>query len=341
MIQVQERVGIDIGNGNCTLSCGKGNSVKTVNYRSTYLKVDDEALANYSDSTGHYLVGEDAIKIGAPQRTSTDSSFYSSERFRILLCHGLTLLGVKNPAVMIGLPVENFQAIKQGMSKQVRDYDKMGTSFKFNTVMFCEQPFGALSYPGYKINGEPVSLMKSALRVVLVDIGDGTTDVVGYYRGSPLPNERAGRNFGVSEIHEAVLRHLKSKYTVDGNISTHDIDQHFRNGKPMICLQGRKEVSVDLKSLPVFKSAVQDLVSKVFTLIRDNWTSFGKIDHIVFAGGFMELVSLEDILKKQGLPESKCLVPDQPSQAIAQGIRVFLNLLIDKKAKDKKNEAEV
>jgi hypothetical protein len=340
MIPIQERVGADIGNGNCTLSSGKGSSVKTVSFRSTYVTVNDEALANYSDSTGHYLVGDDAIKIGAPQRASTDSSFYSSERFRILLCYGLTQLGVKNPAVMIGLPVENFQAIKQGMVKQVRAYDQMGTSFKFNTVLFCEQPYGALSYPGYKINGEPVSLMKASLRLVMVDIGDGTTDVVGYYRGSPLPNERAGRNFGVSEIHETLLRHLKSKYTIDSSISTHDIDQHLRNGKPMICLQGRKEISVDLKTLPIFKKAVQDLVSKVFTLIRDNWTSFGKIDHIVFAGGFMEMVSIDDIIKKQGIPESKCLVPDQPGEAIAQGIRVFLNLLIDKKVKDKKNETQ-
>jgi hypothetical protein len=340
MIPIQERVGVDIGNGNCTLSCGKGDKVKTINFRSTYVEVD-ESLSNYSDDTGHYLVGDEAVKIGAPQRASTDSSFYSSARFRILLCHGLTQLGVKNPVVMIGLPVENFKAIKEDVSKKIRGYDKMGTSFKFRSVMFCEQPYGALCYPDYKIKDEKVSLMKASLRLIMVDIGDGTTDIVGYYRGRPLKDESIGRNFGVSEVHESLLRDLKSKYTIDSSITAHDIDYHLKTGEPMVCLQGKKEVSLDLKTLPIFKKAVEDLVSKVFTLMRDNWASFGKIDHIVFAGGFMEMVSIKKIIKKQGLSEAKCLMPDHPGQAIAKGLRVFLNLMIDKRAREKINETKV
>jgi hypothetical protein len=340
MIPTHERVGIDIGNGICTLTSGKGANIKRVSYRSTYIKVDDATLANYSDATGHYLVGDEVIRIGAPQRKSTDSSFYRSERFRILTCYGLQQLGVKNPAVMIGLPVENFNEIKTGMKDFVRSFEQHKVGFTFNSINFCEQPYGALCYPDYMLDGQPVSLMKADIRLILVDIGDGTTDAVGYFKGRPLDNERAGRSFGVSEIHEAILRHLKEKYAISSEVTTHDIDSHLRNNKLFTCTQNNKEKEIDLKELPVFKKAVQDLISKVVTLIRDTWPSFSKIDYIVFAGGFLELISIDEINKKGIFPVSKCLVPGNPGQSIADGLRTYLNLVCDSQARALKNRED-
>ena len=339
MIPINEQVGADIGNGFSTLIAGRGNSTKVVNFRSTYLKITDEALANYKDSSGFYIVGEEAIKIGAPQRPSTDSNYYTSERFRILLCYGLQQLGVKNPAVMIGLPVENFAEIKKRMRDHVRSYEKFNIGFTFNNIMFCEQPYGALCNPDYKIAGEPVSLMKADLRLVLVDVGDGTTDARGFYKGRPLDQESVGRSYGVHEIHEEILRGLKEKHTIDSDTTTHDIDQCLRLNKEFVCRKGSKEVSLNLRELPSYKKGVQNLISKVNTLVSDTWPSFNKIDYIVFAGGFLELVSIEEINKSGMYPESKCLVSEKPSIAIAQGLKTFLNILINQKLKETKNEA--
>ena len=336
MIPTHERVGIDVGNGNTTVTSGKGANVKRVSYRSTYLKVDDPSLANYSDSSGHYLVGDEVIRIGAPKRASTDSSFYRSERFRILASYGLQQLGVKNPACMFGLPVENFNGIKDGMKEFVRSFEQFKVGFTFNSINFCEQPYGALCYPDYELDGKPVSLMKADTRLILVDIGDGTTDAVGYFKGRPLDNERAGRSFGVSEIHEAILRHLKERYDISSEVTTHDIDHHLRENKLFSCSQNNKEKEINLKELPVFKKAVQELISKITTLIKDTWPSFAKIDYIVFAGGFLELVDIEEINKKGFFPASKCLVPNNPGQSIADGLRTYLNLVCDKQARDKK-----
>jgi len=336
MIPIHERVGADVGNGITTLTSGSGSKIKRVSFRSTYLKVDDATLANYSDSTGHYLVGDEVIRIGAPPRKSTDSSFYRSERFRILLCYGLQQLEVKNPAVMIGLPVENFADIKNGMKEFVRGFEQYKVGFTFNSVSFCEQPYGALCYPDYTLNDKRVSLMKADNRLILVDIGDGTTDAVGYFKGRPLENERAGRSFGVSEIHEAILRFLKEKYSIDAETTTHDIDHHLRENKLFTCTYNNKEKEIDLRELPVFKKATQELISKVVILVRDNWPSFSKIDYIVFAGGFLELISIDELNKKGTFPASKCLVPNNPGQAIADGLRTYLNLICEKQDRDKK-----
>ena len=89
-------VSADIGFGTCTLKTGDG---KKLTYRSIVVKCD-KGMSNYRDKHGFYLVGDEAINICNGDRQSTDTRFFSSDTFRILLMYGLNQLKLKNPKIL-------------------------------------------------------------------------------------------------------------------------------------------------------------------------------------------------------------------------------------------------
>lgn len=345
MIPKHERVAVDVGNGFTIITAGSGKQTRSVSFRSTFIKVENEKIANYSDKSGHYIVGDEALKFGTPQRQSTDSAYYRSERFRVLLCFGLKEIGVKNPAVIIGLPVENFDSIKKGLDEHIRHFESYKIGFTFNKIIFAKQPHGALCYPGYhNVGGEKISLISSnssKLRVAVVDVGDGTTDCSGYYGGEPIDHEHLGRNFGVSEIHEAVLRHLREKYILPAEISTHDIDYHLRNNKNMsVKTTSGKHIEVCLTDLKEYKAALNILLGKIRDGVSTIWDSFLKIDYIVIAGGFVNIIDSNQIGSIFDATREKILTPDDPSKSISEGLLVLLNNYLNATELKKVKQAE-
>jgi len=327
---LEQIVAADIGYGTCTLVNGEK---KLVTYRSVVVKCD-EAMANYKDATGYYLVGDEAVSICREQRKSTDTSFFFSEDFRILLLYGISLLGAKNPKLAIGLPNEYFESIKDKFKKHIYGLSEFMSNDQFNTIAVVRQPLGSVWAPGMLTvdgkkakadakTGMPVSL---AGMTVVIDGGDGTTDICAFYKGKLAPDSDLGVSHGASNIHSMIKTQLSSKNAIDSATNIHDIDRAVREG--VIFVNGKE---VKIKDMPAYKKGVDLYASEIRDMIASKWNAFNKIECIVMTGGIVSIIGAKALAEKLKLPAPKVVVPEHPSQANAEGfLEYFLAFLKQK-----------
>ncbi len=308
-------VSSDIGFGTCTHKTGDG---RQITHRSLVVKCD-KGMANYKDKTGYYLVGDDAINICNGERQSTDTRFFSSDSFRILLMYGLQQLQVKNPTIIIGLPNEFFLELSDEFKKflfSLKEYFQ--PKDQFNAVTIVRQPQGAVWCGSLKtIDGKNVKPRNT--RVAVIDGGDGTTDICEFFKGLMVPGSSIGMSVGASQIHKSMLSHFKSKYEIDSRTNVHDMDAALR----------ASEIEFGLKKLnprdtPGFKKGVDAYTSEVAAKLNDTWKGYNKVEWVVLDGGIVSVIGQELYVKKLQIPRHKVLIPVRPSEANAEGYLEYL-----------------
>lgn len=318
MYKKTQLASLDIGFGRCQGVDGLGNFVS---HRSCVVRVNDAELANYSDSTGHYMVGDDAVSFSDEQRSSTDTQYFESDVFRVLYLYTLKRLQdiqarklgrvVANDwVVIIGLPVEFYETLKDKHKAWLVGAFKKSFAnkppFTVNKIQIVEQPRGTVWSPKVcDVEGKEVRLYTKD-KVGVVDIGDGTTDIVEAYKGRILKSDRTiGLNKGCSNIHEFTLNAIRSKYTLDAATNVHHVDKAFRgDGK----FDAGTEV-IDLHSTKGFKDAVKIYLKELSEKLKGQWEGYNTLEFVCFTGGGTQLIPRE-MFKTLSVPERKIVFGD-------------------------------
>jgi hypothetical protein len=321
---------IDIGFCRCQGLDGLDNFVS---HRSCVVKINDPELANYSDKTGHYIVGEDAIAFSDEQRASTDTKYFESNDFRILFLYTLQRLQneqrklTKTTAptdwvLMIGLPIEFYdETLKARFVKFLMDAAKNSFGakppFTVNKVNVVEQPRGTLWSPKVKnLAGETVRLHKLT-KVAVIDGGDGTTDLIEGYKGRiPKAERSTGLNKGASNIHTETLFAFRKKYKLDAETNVHHIDKALRG-------DGMFDVGVDLVNIREskgFQEAVKSYMNAITEVMNSRWGAYNTTDAVCATGGIVAIVTPEAFIKA-GIPERKLCIGSSDSNVY--GFRDF------------------
>lgn len=299
----------DIGFGTTTACTGDGRVLTT---RSLVIRCSPD-MANYSDETGHYLVGDDAIPMCDESRGSTDSSYFKSDTFRVLLMYMAQELKVKNPVVATGLPNELFDSETDAFKERIRGFSKyLPNNDQFNKIIILRQPVGAIWSPTIKrLDGSEWSDYDA--RIAVLDGGDGSFDACQFYKFKLFEDTTVGGHIGVSDIHREILADVRKKYNLDARTTLHDIDAGLRKGKFSV---GLKEI--DLRTTKGYKAGLASYVSKVSDKIA-GWNTSNKIDYFLLNGGIVSLAGAQELADALKLPSSKVLVSTDPSVAIALG----------------------
>jgi len=320
--KLKQLISGDMGYGMSTFCNGIGEEVT---FRSIVAKCEP-GIANYSDKTGHYLVGDKAVSYSNQTRNSTDTRYFSSNEIRVITMYGLKQLGAKNPYFITGLPNEFFDEIKPQLQKYIRSFDEYLNGDQFNKIFVVRQPSGTVwNKQLVNLDGEHVSPPLDK-RVAVIDGGDGTTDISEFYQGLIVPESSNGLSIGGSQIHNSLLSFLRQKGSVDSGTSVHDIDKAIKEGT--ILFNG---VDTDPKTLKGFKDGVANYCSQMEGIISEKWKAFNKIEHVILTGGIVSLIGVEELTKRLKLPKSKVLYPSSPSSANAFGYMEFLKSFLNSK----------
>lgn len=296
---------------------------KRVSFRSAAVKLPPEhkEIANWVDKTGHWLVGDKAVLNGTVQRGSTDTKYYTSEEFKVMFLYALSELGVKNAAVITGLPQESFKQLRGTHSENVKGFtDQLlkENAFTISTVVTIPQVMGSLMAPDLKDNeGESIDLSHG--KVGLIDIGDGTIDAAEAFDGSPNPAVRYGANKGCSDIHRAILRGFNEskKFDIGNEVTIHLIDRWLKDGE--FYYRGER---VNIDSLDFVKKAKAAYLSEISTAIKETWGSGNTLRYLIVSGGGPALLG-RNLLEKI-IPAKQLVIPEDSGEANVAG---FLELL--------------
>ena len=298
---------------------------KTISFRSAAVKLPSEhkELANWVDKTGHWLVGDKAVMNGTVQRGSTDTKYYTSEEFRVMFLYALSQLGVKNAAVITGLPQESFKQLKGTHSENVKGFTEQlskENGFTIANVVTIPQVMGALMSPNLRdVDGNAIDLSHG--KVGIIDIGDGTIDAAEAFDGSPNPSVRYGANKGCSDIHRAILHGFKEskKYDIGNEVTIHLIDRWLKDGE--FFYRGDR---VDINSIDFVKKAKAAYLQEVSTAIKETWGSSNTLRYLIISGGGAALLGRE--LLEKIIPAKQLVIPDDPGEASVSGFLEMLRL---------------
>ena len=315
LIKRENVVSADIGFGTCTLKTGAG---KKIFFRSIVVKCD-KGMSNHKDKNGCYLVGNKAINICNGERPSTDTRFFFSDTFRILLMYGLNQLDVKNPTLIIGLPNEFYSELNDEFRKYILSLkDYFQPKDQFNVVTIVRQPQGAVWCGSLKtIDGKTIKPTNT--RVAVVDGGDGTTDICEFYQGLMVPGSSTGMSIGASQIHKSMLSHFRTKYEIDSRTNVHDMDLALRESEIEFGLK-----KFNPRDTVGFKKGVDAYTAEVGAKMHDTWKGYNKVEWVVLDGGVVDVIGQDLYVKRLQIPRHKVLIPARPSEANAEGYLEFI-----------------
>ena len=271
-----------------------------------------ETITSYSDNTGRYLVGDDAIRFGEPARTVIDSSYIETNEFRVMTMYLLQQLGGSKVRLVTGLPVQFYRRDRDRLKQIIQGWTTP-RKIEIVDVKVYPQPFGSMMDLSWDWHGTVLKDFSQA-RTALVDIGHGTTDAIEIAYGQPSPNNYGGTPEGISRIHDKLYNHIRRRFELPVNRA--DMDSVVRNGG--INVQGEKK---DLSKF--IRSAKREAAEAVESLVLDVWGSTKGLDKIVITGGGAEALRHE---LTQIFPKAQLEIPEYPGVANARGFAKIANL---------------
>jgi hypothetical protein len=342
MYQEEKLVAIDIGNSHTSIK----TTTRIIEFASLVVPQSETEISSHDQEAfkttfGSYLIGAQFIEEGVKTR-SIDSSFYSSESFKVVFLYSLKQAGIKNPVIVTGLPTEFFEDHRKALAKNLRQW-ATAEGYNIEGVIISRQQSAAFYDPLLlDENGNPVDTKELINgKIGVIDIGYGTIDCGELYNGK-LTKKTFGESEGVSVIHKEVLTLLQSPpsswfgrgkkagilpegFSLPKSTNEHTIDKWLREGGE-IPFRGEK---IDLN--PITKESREQYASKTIQRCINNlWGNTDFHNAIIVAGGGATVIG-GDILKTK--ITTKIFIPKDPNLSIVRGLYEYAKLMLKKSNK--------
>jgi plasmid segregation protein ParM len=283
-------------------------------------EVGGEKSCSYKDTTGRYMVGNDALITGEFNRPSTDSSYPFTQNYRVQGLWAMEqLLGceldskgklpkdLKQVSLVTGLPVEFYKKDKDKLAKEIRSWKSRFIDIV--NVSILPQPIGTLMDVMTDWDGTQLYDFKDK-RIIIIDIGDGTIDAIEVLNNNPTKNYGGASN-GVSQMFGDIrskVRAMNPKFN-DATIEQAEMREIIETGK--FFFYGEEK---DISQL-VAKSK-QTMAQSVVSLIDGIWPKRSAIRKIIVTGGGAAVLKEE---LKNVIPEGQLIIQDDPEMSNAIG----------------------
>lgn len=136
-------------------------------------------------------------------------------------------------------------------------------------------------------------------KVIIVDIGYRTTDIVTMEAGSYIETLSYQYNNGVNQIHQEVLRLIMERLQIKKELR--EMDEIVRTGK---LFHNTKHIDVNKILDDVAIPFAEDIADNLHTISNDQ---LGSVNHIIFTGGGSEIIYPFVSAKLKGVVETSIM----------------------------------
>lgn len=259
---------------------------------------------NYRDSSGEYLVGQEAVVFGAKGRPDLDSTKYKSNEYRVQALYALKQLGVTDAHIVCGAPVQFYSKNREDIVRTMMAWGGKDTGLHIHGVRVLPEPMG--TYLDMMLNWD--GSYKNALDqgvVGIVDIGGNTVDLVEINRGRPSQKYH-GLNEGIYRAYTLLYNELVAKFP-DVQFNLYDMDRVMKSGSVKIF--GRE---TDVGS--IVRQVKKAFLKGIIAAVKELWKTTGHLESLIFTGGAAQVLE-EDL--RSSYPHTS--LPDDPVFANARG----------------------
>lgn len=264
-------------------------------------------LNTYALPNGSYVWGHDVNAVPAVYPTYGFQNRYKETMYRILTKIAITSLAQKSYVqshdeviVVTGAPsneidtpaVADLQAAFQGIHElKIED-----TFMRVNVikVIVLPQPIGTVMSRYLDEEGYVADERYESIRVGVIDIGTGTTDLDSINR--LRREEHKSIPVGMKDVYQIIADYVNSQ-NPNAKAEFYHIEPFFAEGVYKIS----ERHSVDFKE--VKQAAIFEVAEKIKTGIKNAWKTFDRFDEIILTGGGADLFEadikllVEDLIK--------------------------------------------
>lgn len=312
-----QAVGLDNGNAFTKIVTGyKGNLIfpSVVAPIGNIVKVGGYKFdPSYTDDSGQYLVGDQAIRYSNNLPTpALDSMRYTSDEYRITGMHALKKAGVNQKAnIVCGLPIGHIKAHREAVVRAIMAWPKHDLSIRIERVQILHEPAGAFFDAVLDWNGIVINHLHDVV-VGIVDIGGHTIDIAEVRHGKPIIQHHVCVSEGIIHAYRPMLNELLQRFK-DAPFTVHDMPKIMREG--IVEVHGKQHSVKDLT-----RKVTKSLTNSVISGIKKMWPGgTGLLRVIIVTGGPADLIA--DELQKT--IETPIEVPQDPAMANARGFYKF------------------
>jgi hypothetical protein len=339
MHNVNKLVAIDIGNSHTSIQTINGiEEFASLVIPKTKTGDPSQEQDTFKTSFGTFLIGSQFIEDGVKTR-SIDSTFYSSETFRVIFLYALSRAGIQNPVLITGLPTEFYESQRNQLADNLRAWAK-AEKYNIEGIIILRQQSGAF-YDPLLLDEEGKTIDPSILvtkKIGVIDIGYGTIDCGELVNGKPA-SKNFGESQGISQIHKQILTNLQSPpdswlpkgrkpglipdgFSLPNSTNEHTIDKWLKEGA-RIPFRGSY---IDLN--PLTKEIRENYANNTIQrCINQMWGNVDFHDGMIVTGGGATVIG-RDILKT--VISCKIYIPESPNLSIVRGFYTYALLKIQK-----------
>lgn len=323
-------IGIDHGNGNMktenvVFPCGfSAQEIKpdplfagnVVEYKGKFYTLSDNKFSYQTDKTTNenaFILTLFAIAKELIARAALGKPNYNEQR-------DFTGFVGKDVVLSVGLPPAHFDKQAKPFKEYFLKRAEHGISFKYNdkpfnfyikdVIVLPQDYAAAIVFKNDLINEESDCFC--------IDIGDGTTDMVGLTNGKPVKETVLSREFGISKLRSTIIEDINNDYGLP--LPNRHID-NFLAGKDIRLPEDKKEAIIER-----MKKITSDFTNELVNMLRSKVDTF-KLYPVIFSGGGS--IALKPYLEATGEFLFSYYIDDVKANAIAYQQIAKMQLGID------------
>lgn len=214
----------------------------------------------------------------------------------------------KDVILSVGLPPAHFEKQAKPFKEYFIKHAEHGINFKYNDKPFhfyvkdvCVLPQDYAAAIVFKNE-----LINENATCYCIDIGDGTTDMVGLTDGNPEKETMLSREFGMSKLRSTIIESINNDY---GLPLTDDYVDNYLSGKHIL-LPPEDEDAIRER----ISKITEDFTNELINMLRKKVATF-KIYPVIFSGGGS--IALKPYLEASGVFSFTYYIDDIRANAIA------------------------
>jgi hypothetical protein len=256
-------------------------------FRSSRVDVKNEDAISIQSESGHFLVGDQALRLGQGARQESAQWLGSPEWLTLFYAaiSELTTAAGFGARVVIGLPLSDYDRDKKAIAEIVRGHHTFkrngnrAQSFDVTDLRVVPQAWGAVLDELLDKNGKVVNEEISDQRVAVIDIGGHTVNYLAVDGLADIPDESRGTERGAWSVVRAVREFLDREHPDLARYKDHTLMQATVKS---VIPDGDEEVRLG----PVIGPIIEDIGQEIVRTARQYWgQGAGTFRQVLVIGG--------------------------------------------------------